>query len=52
MTTVQGGTQLVVNGRLARIEPYGVVRIAQNSTHPTVSEMDGKVGYKLVKYCV
>jgi len=44
-TTVPGGTRLIPELSLVRIEPYGLVRFAQNSTQPSVSEMFGKVRY-------
>ena len=42
-TTVPGGARLIQESSLVRIEPFGVLRFADNSTRPTVSEMFGKV---------
>lgn len=42
-TTVPGGSRLIEEKSVVRIEPYGLVRFAQNSTNPSISEMFGKV---------
>lgn len=42
-TTVAGGARLSEGRTLVRIEPYGLLRFADNSTKPSVSEMFGKV---------
>ena len=46
-TTVSGGTQLDPTKTTVQIEPYGVVRFADNSTNPLVSELTEKVYLKV-----
>ncbi|XP_041376199.1 adhesion G-protein coupled receptor V1-like [Gigantopelta aegis] len=42
-TSVNGGTQLLVDQKEADIEPYGLVQFAAESLKPTVSELKDKV---------
>ncbi|KAL3865787.1 hypothetical protein ACJMK2_043142 [Sinanodonta woodiana] len=48
-TTVPGGARLVSDKRVVLIEPYGVLRFADNSTNPTVSELFGKVYLRVIR---
>ncbi|XP_052793587.1 adhesion G-protein coupled receptor V1-like [Mya arenaria] len=48
-TTVPGGTRLIPELAMVRIEPYGLVRFAQNSTQPEVSEMYGKIYLQVLR---
>lgn len=45
-TTARGGARLSSTHNIVKLEPYGVIRFAPNSTHPpSVSEMESTVSF-------
>ncbi|XP_053406312.1 adhesion G-protein coupled receptor V1-like [Mercenaria mercenaria] len=48
-TTVAGGSRLLQDRTQVNIEPYGLLRFADNSTNPSVSEMFGKIYLQVLR---
>ncbi|KAL4228132.1 hypothetical protein ACF0H5_013567 [Mactra antiquata] len=48
-TTVPGGSRLMLDKSLVRIEPHGLLRFAENSTNPSISEMFGKIYLQVIR---